>query len=151
MIDKIKELYYKYEEIVNYIIAGVLACIVSLAIKYGLLFTVLDPKNELHVQIAVILSWIGACTFAYFTNRKFVFKSKSENIPQEMAKFMGGRLITLGLEAFCMWFFINFLGMNSKIEVVIWTLVVQVLVMIGNYVLSKLFVFKKEKNQEGEE
>ena len=147
MIDKIKELYYKYEEIVNYIIAGVLATIVSLAVKYGLLFTVLDPKIELHVQIAVISSWLAACTFAYFTNRKFVFKSKSEKIGQEMAKFMGGRLTTLALEAFCMWFFINFLERNSKLQVVFWTLVVQVLVMVGNYFLSKLFVFK-QKDEE---
>ncbi|MBR3280634.1 MAG: GtrA family protein [Clostridia bacterium] len=144
MIDKLKELYFKYEEIVNYLIAGVLAAMVSLAVKYGLLFTILDPKNEIHVQIAVFLSWFIACTFAYFTNRKFVFKSKSEKIAKEMAKFMGGRVATLGLEALCMWFFINFLGMNSKIEVFIWTLVTQALVMIGNYVLSKLFVFKKE-------
>lgn len=84
---KILNLYKKYEEIINYLIVGVLTTIVSLGIKWGLLFTILDAKIAFQLQIAVIISWIGAVTFAYVTNRIFVFKSKSKNILKEIASF----------------------------------------------------------------
>ena len=45
-----------------------------------MLFTILDAKNKLELQIAVITSWIGAVLFAYITNRFYVFKSKSKDI-----------------------------------------------------------------------
>ena len=145
MIGKIKELYEKYQEIVNYFIVGVLTTVVSLGIKYALLFTVLNAENALQLQISVIISWIGAVLFAYFANRKYVFKSADKNIFKEMTKFFSARIVTLLMEAAILWFFITFLKMNSDIYVIIWTCVSQVLVMIGNYILSKLFVFKKEK------
>lgn len=65
-MDKIKELYIKNKEIINYLIFGVLTTVVSLATKYLLLFTILDAKNSVQLQIAVIISWIVACAFAYF-------------------------------------------------------------------------------------
>lgn len=143
----IKQKYYQYEEIVNYIVAGIIATIISLAIKYGLLFTILSAKDPLQLQFAIIISWIIAVLFAYFTNRKFVFKSKEKNIGSEMGKFFGARIATLLMEAFVMWFFVTLLKMDSNIEVIIWTLVAQVIVLIGNYVLSKFLVFKnKEKD-----
>ena len=79
-MQKIKEIYFKYKEVINYLIFGILTTVVSLVIKWGLLFTVLNAKNAFQLQIAVIISWIGAVTFAYITNRIFVFKSKSKKI-----------------------------------------------------------------------
>ena len=73
---KIWDLYHKYEEIINYLIVGGLTTVISLAVKYGLLFTVMDASDALELQIAVIISWIVAVTFAYFANRIFVFHSK---------------------------------------------------------------------------
>lgn len=140
---KLINLYKKYEEIINYLIVGVLTTIVSLVVKWGLLFTILDPKSALELQIAVIISWIVAVTFAYITNRIFVFKSKSKKILKEIINFFGARLLTLGMEMFIMWFFITLLRLNSDTWVFIWTIVVQVLVTIFNYIFSKLFVFKK--------
>ena len=140
-ISIIKGLYNKYQEIVNYIIFGVLTTVVSLIVKYGLLFTVLDATNTIQLEVAVVLSWVAACSFAYGTNRRFVFKSKSSNIAKEMAMFFGARLVTLGLEAVLMGFFINLLGFNSNTQVFIWTMVIQAIVIVANYVLSKLFVF----------
>ena len=118
MIKRIKELYIKYKEIINYLIFGVLTTLVNLITKYILLFTILDPTNGFQLQIAIIISWIVAVIFAYFTNRKFVFESK-------------------------MWFFVTLLKLDSDLYVVIFTLVAQVAVIIGNYIFSKLFVFKK--------
>ncbi len=66
-------MYNKNKEIINYLIFGVLTTIVGLGVYYGLTLTVLDPNKALELQIANIISWISAVTFAYFTNRKWVF------------------------------------------------------------------------------
>ena len=145
MFEKIKKMLIKYEELIRYIIVGVLTTVVSLAIKWGLLFTILDAKNGFQVQVAVIVSWIGAIIFAYITNRIFVFKSKSKNYLKEISSFVLGRVATLLMEMFIMWFFVTLLKLNSDNWVLVFTLVCQVLVTIFNYILSKLFVFKKEK------
>ena len=146
-MQKIKELYLKYKEIINYLIFGVLTTIVSLATKYLLLFTILDASNAVQLQVAVITSWIAACLFAYITNRIWVFESKSKEIIKEMIKFFTARLFTLGLEMLIMFIFVTVLGLNSDTWVIIWTLVAQVVVTIGNYILSKLIVFKKKEEK----
>ena len=142
---KLKELYKQYEEIINYLIIGGLTTVVSLAVKYALLFTVLDAKNAIELQIAVVISWICAVAFAYVTNRIIVFKSKSKKIFKEIVSFVSSRLLTLGLEMLIMWFFVTLLKLNSDTWVIIWTIVCQVLVIVLNYVFSKLFVFRKGK------
>ena len=141
---KILELYKKHNEIINYLIVGVLTTIVSLVTKWGLLFTVLDASIALELQIAVIISWVLAVIFAYITNRIFVFKSKNKNIINEIISFFSSRLITLGLEMIIMWFFATLLKLNSDTWVLIWTLVVQVIVTVANYIFSKLLVFKNK-------
>ena len=147
-MQKIKEIYFKYKEVINYLIFGVLTTIVSLAVKYLLLFTIFDASNALELQVAVIISWIAACLFAYITNRIWVFESKSKEIVKEMIKFFAARLSTLGLEMLIMFIFVTALGLNSNIWVIVWTLVSQVLVIVGNYILSKLIVFKNKKKEE---
>lgn len=147
-MQEIKKLYTKYKEIINYLIFGVLTTIVSLATKYLLLFTILNASNAMQLQIAVITSWITACLFAYITNRIWVFESKSKNIIQEMIKFFGARLATLGLEMIIMFIFVTALGLNSDTWVIIWTLVSQVIIIIGNYILSKLIVFNNKEKEE---
>ena len=122
---------------------GVLTTIVSLAVKWGLLFTVFEPKNTFQLQIAVIISWIAAVIFAYIANRIFVFKSKSKNIFKEIISFFSARILTLVMEMIIMWIFVTLLKLNSNAWVFIWTMICQILVTIFNYVFSKLFVFKK--------
>ena len=145
MIIKCKEIYTKNEEVIVYLIMGVLATIVNIAVKYLLLFTVLDAKSALQLQIAIIISWVAAVLFAYVTNRKYVFKSKSKKILKEFFSFIVARIITLLMEMLIMWFFITLLKMNSNIWVVIWTVISQALVIIFNYIFSKMFIFKKTK------
>ena len=145
MIKRIKELYIKYKEIINYLIFGVLTTLVNLITKYILLFTILDPTNGFQLQIAIIISWIVAVIFAYFTNRKFVFESKNENKLKEFINFVVARIATLLLEMFIMWFFVTLLKLNSDLYIVIFTLVAQVSAIIGNYIFSKLFVFRKDR------
>lgn len=142
-MNKIKELYKKYEEVIKYLSFGVLTTIVSLGSKYLLLFTVLDPSNGVQLQIAVVISWIVACIFAYVTNRIWVFKSKSKEIIKEFVTFITARILTLGLEMLIMFIFVTALGFDSDLWVVIWSLIAQIAVVITNYVFSKLFIFKK--------
>ena len=84
------------------------------------------------MQIAVIVSWIIACLFAYITNRIWVFESKSKEIIKEMIKFFISRLATLGMEMLIMFIFVTALGLNSDTWVIVWTLVSQVLIIIGS-------------------
>lgn len=138
-------IYHKNEELWNYLIVGCLTTLVSLVTKWSLLFTVFSADNALQLQLAIIISWIIAVLFAYVTNRIYVFKSKNKNILKEMASFFSARIMTLLMEMFIMWFFVTLLKLNSDLLVVIWTFITQVLVMVGNYILSKIFVFKKRK------
>ena len=142
---KILAIYEKYKEVVNYLIFGVLATVVNLGVKYLLLFTILDAANAVQLQISVIVSWIAACLFAYFTNRIIVFKSKSREILKEVISFFTARIITLGMEMLIMFIFVTTLGLNSDLWVVIWSLVAQAVVIISNYVFSKLIIFKKKE------
>ena len=141
---QIWDIYHKYEEIINYLIVGGLTTLISLAVKYGLLFTILDASDAMELQIAVIISWIIAVAFAYFANRIFVFHSKSKQYLKEVSGFVAGRDATLIMEMIIMWFFVTLLGLDSNLWVIVWTIVAQVLVIIGNYVISKVFVFKKD-------
>ena len=142
-MEKIKSLYEKYREIINYLIFGVLTTIVNIGTKYALLFTIFDAKNAVELQLAIIISWILAVLFAYITNRKFVFESKNKNKIKELISFFSARIATLLLEIFITWLFITLLKLNSDIYVIIFTILTQILVVVGNYILSKIFVFKK--------
>lgn len=136
-----KNIYNKYKELINYLIFGVLTTLISLAVYYISVFTFLNPENSVQLQIANILSWIASVVFAYFTNRTFVFKSKNKNKNKlkESTKFISSRITTLILDMFIMWLGVTILSFNDKLIKII----SQILVVICNYVLSKLFVFKK--------
>ena len=143
MIKKLKELWVKYEEIIAYLIVGVLTTIVAWAAKFLANFLLYDntmyPTSSQNLVLSII-NWVAGVTFAYFTNRKFVFKSH-EPMAKEAPKFVLSRVSTLILDAVVM----QVLG-TCGVNVVIATFISAVLVMIGNYVFSKIFVFKGEKH-----
>ena len=143
-MSKIKELYIKHKEIINYLIIGGLTFIVSMLSYYLCVVTFLDPLNPIQLQIANVISWILAVTFAYFTNRKYVFESKNKNIIGEMTGFFASRLATLFMEMLVMFLTVTVWGMNDKIA----KLIAQIIVIVGNYLFSKLFVFKKGKENQ---
>lgn len=138
-----KNLYKKHKEIINYLIFGVLTTLVNLIVKYTLLFTIPDATNTIQLQFIVIVSWIAAVLFAYFTNRKYVFESTTKNKLKEFINFVVTRISTLLLEMFIMWFFITLLKLNTTIYIIAFTMLSQIVIIIGNYIFSKLFVFKK--------
>lgn len=137
---KVVSLYKKYEELINYLIVGVLTTLVSLLTYYILVFTVLNPENALELQIANIISWICSVAFAYITNRIFVFKSKAKKVFKEMISFVNSRILTLLLDMGTMFLMVTCIGINDKIS----KLIVQIIVIVLNYVFSKIFVFKSK-------
>lgn len=144
MKNKLLSLYKKYEEYISYFIVGVCTTFVSLFSKYLLLFTIFSSDNPFQLQLSVIISWFCAVSFAYVTNRKIVFKSKDKNIFREILTFFMVRVSTLMAESLILWFFITLLGLNSNFYVVIWTLLSQVIIFIGNYILSKYVIFNEK-------
>ena len=134
-----KELFNKYREIVMYLIFGVLTTAISLGTYYILVYTILNPEISYQLQLANVLSWIAGVTFAYFTNREFVFESKNENKLKEGSKFLMSRITTLLMDMFIMFLGVTVLHFNDKII----KLISQVIIIISNYLFSKLIVFKK--------
>ncbi len=132
-------LYKKYKELINYIIVGGLTTVVSMAIFYGSTWTFLDGNDAFQLQVANVISWIGAVLFSYVANRFFVFESKSSKIVKEFIAFISSRLLTLLLDMGTMWLLSTILNVNYNISKII----AMVLVTVGNYVISKFLVFKK--------
>lgn len=133
-------IYYKYEEILNYLIVGGLTTLVSLITYYICVLTFLNPNIPIELQIANVISWIISVIFAYITNRIFVFKSNEENIIKEATNFAGSRVMTLLLDMLTMFIMVTLCNFNDKISKIL----AQIIVVIGNYIISKLFVFKKK-------
>ncbi len=144
MIEKIKALLKKYEEIIAYLIVGVLTTIVAWAAKFianAIFFDNTMFPTPLENFILSTINWTAGVIFAYFTNRKFVFKSK-EPMMKEIPPFVASRISTWILDIVVMQIFTK-LGFN----LVVGTLISAVLVTVANYVLSKLFVFKKKEEK----
>ena len=126
----------------NYLIVGGLTTVVSFVTYAILVRTFLNAKVAVELQIANIISWITCVTFAYITNRKYVFNSKNKQIIKEIIKFYSSRLTTLFLDMILMYILVTKLNLNDKIIKII----TQILIIIINYILSKIFIFKSKEN-----
>ena len=140
MIKKFLKIYRNHKEVINYLIFGLLTTAVSLCAYYSCVLTFLDPASSIQLQLANVISWVAAVTFAYVTNRKYVFDSKNKNILQEVTTFYLSRVSTLLMDMGIMFVGCTLCGFNDKIV----KLVVQMLVMLANYVLSKILVFRRK-------
>ena len=143
MVDKIKALLIKYREFIVYFIVGCLTTLVAALARFG--FNFLFFGGTAHPSFAQntvlsIVDWVAGVAFAYPTNRRFVFQSKNPNILAEAGGFVASRLATLGMD----WAVTQLLGTVLGVNVYVTWFIKSVLVFVGNYVLSKLFVFKKK-------
>ena len=131
----IKKIYIKYKEIINYLIAGFLTLIVSIA-SYAILSKVL----HIYYIISNVVSWILAVLFAYYVNRKFVFKSTSTKKEKmnEIINFFKYRILSLIIETILMYILVDIILVNDLVSKVI----VQIIVIILNYIFSKFLIFK---------
>lgn len=133
-------------EIVVYLVVGVLTTVVSWAAKFAFNFIFYaGTAHPTAVQNFVLsaVNWTAGVAFAYPTNRAWVFESRDPRILPECVKFVLSRVSTLVLDILVMQI-LGAVGMNLYAA----TLISAVLVIIGNYVFSKLFVFNKKKTGE---
>ena len=149
MIQKAKALFARYREPLLYLIFGGLTTVVDWAISfllYHVWSSAIDETGAL-IHGANAIAWAAAVLFAYVTNRIWVFQSRRHGVLPilcELGAFAGGRVMTLLLqEAFFLVFF-DLLAWNEYAV----KLIAAVLVVIGNYFISKLLVFRKQKTKE---
>lgn len=143
MIEKIKALCVKYRELIIYVIVGGLTTVVSWGCKFlwGAVFYpgVTHPTLTQNVILNVVEN-VSGILFAYYPNRRWVFRSTSPKILPEFLSFVGSRLGTWGLSLL-----LNLLlGNVLHIEYHVTTILVSVVVVVSNYVISKFFVFNKK-------
>ncbi|MCD7791339.1 MAG: GtrA family protein [Bacteroides thetaiotaomicron] len=132
------ELIKKYKALISYLFFGVCTTVINIAVYY-LCYNVSGIPNV----PSTVIAWVVAVVFAYITNKLFVFDSKSfkaDVLVREMASFFGCRLLTGILDVIIMYVAVDVMDMNSTL----WKLVSNVLVIILNYVASKLVIFKKK-------
>ncbi len=95
---------------------------------------------------STLIAWVAGVLFAFFTNKLFVFESKSWApcvAVREFTGFVGARLFSLMVELLCMFLFVTILNMNELLSKII----VGVIVVVLNYVFSKLLIFRKKKEE----
>jgi len=141
---KIKELLIKYRELVVYIIVGVITTIVNWGVSFLLDATVLDSSVPLQNTVINVIAWIAAVVVSFPMNRKWVFQSHNPAWFHEFLGFTASRVTTLLIEELVMLLCVNLLGIDFRISKVF---IASVLVIILNYVFSKLFVFRKGQKQ----
>ncbi len=138
LIGKCLEIYdnldNKLRETINYLIVGGLTTLISI-IAYNLFRYVISD-----ITICTILSWIVAVAFAYICNRIIVFQSTSKKYIKEITSFVCSRLFSLLVEIVLMLLLVNIFTINDRIAKIF----VQIVIIILNYITSKVFVFKKK-------
>lgn len=121
------------KEVIFYIIFGILTTLVNIGVY--LFFTKFLGVNYI---VSNILAWFFSVLFAYITNRIWVFESDNENILKEIILFFSGRLFSGVVDTVLMFIFIDLLFINDSISKII----IQIIVVILNYIISKFIVFK---------
>lgn len=146
MIEKLRDFCKKHREILVYLIVGGLTTLVSWAAKFLWNFVfyggTADPTVAQNTILSVVENAAGIA-FAYPTNRKWVFQSRNPNILAEAGSFVGSRLLTMLLGWLLNLLQVNVLGISTYIA----TVVSAVFVVVGNYIISKLLVFRRKKGE----
>lgn len=158
MTEKIKQLLIKYREIIMYIIFGGFTTVVNFAVYFVMphdkapIATFTLGSLELVISewlIANIVAWIAAVIFAFIVNKIFVFRDKVKGLSAlllQIWQFVSVRILSFVLETLLMWVLIDIVSMDSGVA----KIPVAVLTVVINYIASKLFIFKGQKNTEGE-
>ncbi len=156
----VEKLFLRLENMIIYVFYGVLATIVNYAVHFGvrIAFADIPPAEELSYRTvmdaiensavssagASSIAWAAALVFAFFCNKFFVFESKggsAANTFREFFTFAGGRIFSYGCEVLIMFVCVDVNHFNELIV----KLLCNILVMVLNYIVSRLFVFRKAK------
>ncbi len=158
------ELCMKFENVIIYVFYGVLTTLINYVSHFGLRLALTDFSGvDTHSFSAVMaamensavssagaatFSWVVSMLFAFFTNKFFVFEAHDTTAKayvKELLSFAGGRLFSYGCEVIIMFAFVDVMRFNELVV----KLLCGILVMILNYFLSKLIVFRK-KSADGD-
>lgn len=120
------------KELFWYVVFGVLTTAVNIVVYY------IFSRLGVNYLISNVLAWFFSVLFAYITNRRWVFESKSSDILRECGLFFAGRIFSGVVDTGLMWLFIDILSLGDMVS----KIVIQVIVVILNYVISKWVVFK---------
>lgn len=137
----IKDIYKKYKKIILYLFFGGCTTLVNI-ITYYIFAHVLNCS----VMFSTVVAWILAVLFAYLTNRKMVFDSKAngkKEVIKEVISFFACRIATGMVDWLCMYIFVEKLGFNDMVIKII----ANIIVIILNYIASKLIVFRDKKKK----
>ena len=137
MIEKIRALVMKHWDMVSYLFFGVLTTVVNY-----LVYLPLYNLAGISAAVSNMIAWAAAVAFAYVTNKPFVFKSNDwsmQTVLPELGKFVGCRAASGGLETALVFLAVDVCGWDGNL----WKLIISVVVVILNYVSSKLLVFRK--------
>lgn len=141
MKQKVIKLIKRYEEILKYLIIGILTTVINYIV-----FVILVNSAKIEMHTSNIIAWIVSVIFAYFTNKLFVFESKSfklKVLTKEILTFGIARIMSLLLEEAILYIFVNLLSMNKLII----KLIANIIVIILNYILSKFIIFKNKEKE----
>ena len=134
------KMYKKYNEIINYVIFGVLTTLVSLVTYY-----LCSKVFHIYYLVSSVISFIISVLFAYVTNKIYVFKSdaKGSKVLKELFSFVSSRILSFIIENVILVILVSVIKLDDMISKTI----VQIIVIILNYILSKL-VFLRSKNEK---
>lgn len=149
----IQKLYEKYREVISYLFWGGCAFVLYMVLIW--IFQSLIGWTEV---FSTVIDNIIVITFAFFTNKIFVFRSKSESVAgffREFVSFFGARLFTMLLNTVIVWVGCDIMGYHANSyhipfvdDAMIVQMIAQVVVIVSNYVFSKLWIFRKPKKDE---
>ena len=137
-MDKLKELFARYREIILYLIFGAGTTAVDFAVSLTLVYLF-----DVNLYLSKVIAWVCAVAFAYVTNRIFVFQSVNRGAKKvllEAGEFVAGRLISLGAQELVMVALYDGMKMSEWMVLILSS----VLVIILNYIFGKLLVFRKK-------
>ncbi len=137
MMEKIKALIRKYYDVLAYLVFGVLTTVVNYLV-YLPCYNLLGMK----AVTSNVIAWVFAVAFSYLTNKPFVFRSHDwsmKTVVPELGKFVGCRVASGAAESAIILLTVDILGWNGNL----WKLITSILVVILNYIGSKLLVFHK--------
>ena len=135
-MEKVKELVVKYWDILSYLFFGVCTTIVNY-----LIYIPCYNIWGLSASVSNMIAWVVAVAFAYLTNKPFVFKSNdwsAATVVPELTKFVGCRIGSGAAETLILFLAVDLLGWNGNV----WKLLTQIMVVVLNYIGSKLLVFR---------
>ncbi len=138
IIRKVNMPYERKKELFLYLFFGVLTTVVSYIV-----FIICNYQLGIGELVSTTISWIISVVFAFFTNRIWVFCAPTKTVSaflKQLVLFYSGRLISYGVEMLIIWGFVTMLGFEAWLI----KLLANIIVIVLNYIISKVVIFKNK-------